>query len=323
LKIGNITLKGKAILAPMAGVSDRSFRSLCTSYGAAYVISEMVSSKGLQYGDRKGKQLMELSPLERPAAIQICGDQPEVMAHAAKQAMEFDPQAIDINMGCPAPKISKSGGGCSLMKQPQLCGEIVAAVKAAVPIPVTVKIRKGWDKTTVNAVEVAGICANAGADAITIHGRTREDMYIPPADWDMIRQVKQAVSVPVIGNGDICTAQDAARMLEETGCDFVMVGRGALGNPWLFSQINAYLSESSAILPPPSVSERMFVMRKHITNLCNHKTEPHGMKEARKHVAWYVKGLRSAAEFRHRAGYLTTLKQLDELIEDIIAVNQS
>ena len=290
MKIGNISFDGKAILAPMAGVSDKSFRELCTSFGAAYVISEMVSSKGLQYSDRKSKELMELSPAERPAAIQIFGDQPEIMAKAAEKAMEFEPQAIDINMGCPAPKISNSGGGCALMKRPDLCGDIVSAVKKAVSVPVTVKIRKGWDKNSINAVEVACIC-------------------------------EQAVSIPVIGNGDINTAQDAAKMIEETGCDMVMVGRGALGNPWIFSQINAYLSDNCTILPPPSIMERMLVMRKHMVALCNHKTEQHGMKEARKHVGWYVKGIHGAAEFRRRAGYLSTLAELDQLIEDIIKEN--
>lgn len=320
MKIGPISLRGRAILAPMAGISDQAFRQLCTRFGAAYVISEMVSSKGLQYSSRKGKELMALSEHERPAAIQIFGDDPAVMAQAAQTAMTFSPQAIDINMGCPAPKISNNGGGCALMKTPALCGDIVAAVKAAVPVPVTVKLRKGWDNTQLNAVEVAQICAQAGADAIAIHGRTRQEMYTPPADWNIIRQIKQAVSVPVIGNGDVTTAQQAADMLEQTGCDMVMIGRGALGNPWLFSQINAHLS-GTPVPPDPSLQERMQILREHITHMCSLKTEHFGMQQARKHVAWYIKGVQGAAEFRRRSGTLTTLADLDCLIRDILAAN--
>ena len=323
MQIGNLTIDGKAVLAPMAGVTDRPFREICRRFGAAYEITEMVSSKALQFQDRKSIELMTLSAAEHPVAIQIFGDDPALMAEAAKKAAAFSPDAIDINMGCPAPKIANSGSGSALMKNPKLCGEIVAAVKQAVDLPVTVKMRKGWSRETVNVVEVAQICEEAGADAICVHGRTRDEMYTPPADWDCIRQVKKAVSVPVIGNGDIYSAQDAARMLEETHCDLVMVGRGALGNPWIFSQINAYTQNSCTILPPPGLSERMLVMLEHIKSLCDCKTEYHGMREARKHVGWYVKGLRGAAEFRRRGGYLETYDELVALVRDIMIENQN
>ena len=322
LKIGNLEINGLAVLAPMAGVADRAFREICTSFGAAYVVTEMVSSKALQFNDKKTGELMELSPAEHPAAIQIFGDEPETMAQAAIKAMAYAPDVIDINMGCPAPKIANNGSGSALMKNPELCGRIVEAVKAAVAVPVTVKIRKGWDSASINAVEVAKICENAGADAITVHGRTRDQMYTPPADWDIIRAVKQAVNVPVIGNGDVDGAQSAAKMLEQTGCDLVMVGRGAMGNPWAFSQINAYLTDSCRILPPPTLSERMLVMLKHVKLICEYKGEARGMCEARKHVGWYMHGLKGAAEFRRRAGYLTGLDELNELVKDIYLMNQ-
>ena len=323
MKLKHCSISGPAALAPMAGVADRAFREICVSFGAAYVTSEMVSSKGLQYQDKKTNQLMQLSDVERPAAIQLFGDDPAIMAQAAIHALRFSPDAIDINMGCPAPKVSNNGCGSALMKKPALCGEIVSAVCQAVPddLPVTVKIRKGWDRNSVNAVEVARICEAAGAAAITVHGRTREQMYQPGADWDIIREVKEAVSVPVIGNGDITSAQDAAKMLETTNCDMVMVGRGALGNPWLFAQINAYLGHG-ALLPAPPLSERMRVMVKHIRLICTYKDELHGMREARKHVAWYLNGLKGAAEFRRRAGTLCTLADLDQLVQDVLAANQ-
>jgi len=321
MKIGNLKIEGFAVLAPLAGVADRAFRETCTQFGASYVVSEMVSSKGLQYNDKKTGSLMTLSDAERPAGIQLFGCEPAVMAEAAKKAMEYAPDIIDINMGCPAPKVSCNGSGSALMKTPQLCGEITAAVKDAVNIPVTVKIRKGWDKNTINAVEVARICEAAGADAITVHGRTREDMYTPPADWDIIRQVKQAVRIPVIGNGDVDSAQAAGRMLEETGCDLVMVGRAALGNPWIFSQINAYLTDSCRILPPPGINERMLVMMRHMKLMCDYKGEHRAMNEARKHVGWYLKGMKNAAAFRRRAGYLETWPELENLVRDILQAN--
>jgi nifR3 family TIM-barrel protein len=322
LKIRNLELSGRAVLAPMAGAGDRAFREICAEFGASYTVSEMVSSKALEFGGEKTRELMELGKTARPAAIQIFGSEPGVMALAAKKAMEFSPDAIDINMGCPAPKITGPGAGSALMKNPALCGEIVAAVAGAVPVPVTVKIRAGWDEKSVNAVEVAKICEQAGAAAVAVHARTRSQMYEPPADWTVIKEVKQAVKIPVIGNGDVTGAQPAALMLEQTGCDAVMVGRAALGNPWIFRQINDYLTESCCIVPPPGVYERMLVMARHVERMCRYKGEKRAMREARKHVGWYLKGLRGAAGFRRRAGSLETRVQLDELIKDVLEENQ-
>ena len=317
LKIGNLEIKGRAALAPMAGAGDRAFREICSAFGAAFTVSEMVSAKALQMGDKKTPQLMELGSA-RPSAIQIFGSEPETMAAAAKQAIEFKPDAIDINMGCPAPKITCSGAGSALMKNPVLCGEIVSAVKDAVNIPVTVKMRSGWDISSINAVKVAKICEKAGASAVTVHARTRAQMYEPHADWNIIKEVKQAVGIPVIGNGDVTGAQQAALMLEKTGCDAVMVGRAALGNPFVFREINAYLTNECRIIPPPEINEKMLVMLKHISLMCKYKGETRAMKESRKHVGWYLKGLRGAAGFRRRTSTLETYAQLEWLVKDVI-----
>ncbi len=316
MKIGNIEFKGKACLAPMAGTADRAFRELCRGYGAAFCVTEMVSSKGIAFNSKKSAELMEISSEERPCGVQIFGDEPKVMAEAAQFAMQFFPEFIDINMGCPAPKISSNGSGSALMKKPDLCGEIVYAVSKAVDIPVTVKIRKGWDEKSVNAVEVAKICENAGASAITVHGRTREQFYQPPADWTIIKKVKESVTIPVIGNGDVTNAEEAGRMIEETNCDMVMVGRAALGNPWIFREINAYFDTDKLIFPP-GPAEKISVMLKHIQKLIEYKGEYIGMREARKHVAWYIKGFKGAAEFRNIAGRLTTFDELIELSKQI------
>lgn len=321
MKIGNLEIKGHACLAPMAGVADRAFRELCMSYGAAYVISEMVSSKGLTMQDKKSKELLYLSDAERPAGAQIFGDDPEIMAKAALKAMEFSPDFIDINMGCPAPKIAGNGGGSALLKNPELIGKIVEKVVEVSPVPVTAKIRIGWDENSINAVEIAKRIEAAGADAITVHGRTKAQMYAPPVSLGEIARVKKAVSIPVIGNGDIVDGKSAKRMLDETGCDFLMVGRGALGNPWIFQCINAYLN-NKAEFTEPTLEEKMNVMLRHISTLCEYKGVRVGMREARKHAAWYIKGIRGAASFRQEIGRLSTMDELQALADRVIASQQ-
>lgn len=322
MKIGNIEINGFAALAPMAGVADFPFRKLCKDFGAGYLIGEMASAKGLSMSDKKTAALLSVTDEERPMAVQLFGCDPEIMAQSAVKSLEYSPDMIDINMGCPAPKVTGGGSGSALMKEPKLCGEIVRAVSESVDIPVTVKIRKGWDKNTITALSVAQQCEENGAKAITIHGRTREQMYAPSADWEIIRQIKKNSSVPIIGNGDVTNALQAAKMYEQTNCDYIMVGRAALGNPWIFAQINAYMNHE-VILPPPTLLERMRVMRGHITALCEYKGEINGMKEARKHVSWYLKGMHGAAKFRECAGRLVTIADLDELIKQVIILSQT
>ncbi len=317
MKIGNFEINGYAALAPMAGVADRACRELCIEFGAAYVVTEMVSSKGLTMHDRKSDTLMVLGETEKPAAVQIFGSDPAIMAEAAKKAAETGCQAVDINMGCPAPKIAGNGGGCALMKDPDLAARITESCANAIDLPVTVKFRAGWDENSINAVEMARLQENAGAAAITIHGRTRKQMYAPPVNLDIIRQVKQAVSIPVIGNGDIVDALSADNMYKTTGCDFIMVGRGALGAPWVFSQINEYL-KSGIILPAPPIEERMDIMIRHIEKLCEYKGEYVGMREARKHSGWYIKGVRGAAALRQEIGSLENIDQLKAVAQKVI-----
>lgn len=312
MKIGNVSIDGYVALAPMAGVADKAFRELCMEFGACYCVSEMVSSKGISYNSAKSAQLMELSEKEHPCAVQIFGNEPETMAAAAQFALQYKPEIIDINMGCPAPKISTNGCGSALMKDPVLCGEIIKAVSSAVCIPVTVKIRKGFDSDHINAVQIASIAQQNGAAAVTVHGRTREQYYSGVVDLDIIKDVKSAVSIPVIGNGDICCADDAKRMYDYTGCDLVMVGRGALGNPWVFENINAYFKSDKQYIP--TFDQKMQVMKRHIENLCEYKGEYIGMKEARAHIPHYLKGFSGAAKLRNDACRVSTLKELYELI---------
>ena len=321
MKLGNLEITEKAALAPLAGVADRAFRELCRGYGAAYTVCEMASAKGISLGDKKSAELLSITPTERPAGSQIFGNAPETMAIAAKKALEYNPDFIDINMGCPAPKVASSGGGALLMKDPVLAADIVKSVAEVSTVPVTVKMRSGWDDNHINAVELAKRCEDAGAAAITVHGRTKVQMYAPPVNTDIIRQVKQAVSIPVIGNGDVVDGISAARLMEETGCDMIMVGRGALGRPWVFSQINAYL-DHEVILPDPPVIERMRVMLKHIEALCEYKGERVGIREARKHAAWYTKGLHGAANYRARIGLISSIEELQQIALELIEQNR-
>lgn len=320
MRIGSVEINGKAALAPMAGVGDRAFRRICVDHGAAYVVGEMVSSKGLCFKSEKSRELLELDESERPAGVQLFGDEPSTMADAARIAMSYRPDIVDINMGCPAPKIAGNRSGSALMRDPELCRRIVQAVKDAVPVPVTVKIRKGYSQNEVNAVEVARACEAGGADAVTVHGRTRDQMYAPPVDWEIIRAVKEAVRIPVIGNGDVTGAKEAAALYEQTGCDLIMVGRGALGAPWVFSQIQAYL-EHGVLLPDPPIARKMQVMYQQIALAASFKGERVALREGRKHASHYMRGLKCAAAFRDACGSLCTLEDLALLCQKVIEAN--
>lgn len=316
IKIGSVEIEKTAALAPMASVADKAYRTVAKQFGACYVVGEMASCKGLCYNDKKTELLLSVSPAERPMAVQLFGSEPEFMYRAVKIAEQFSPDIIDINAGCPMPKITGGGAGCALMRTPQLFAEVVSAAVKATQIPVTVKFRAGWDSGSINAVEIAHIAQECGAAAVTVHGRTREQLYSGTADRSIIKAVKQAVSIPVIGSGDVSSPEDCAAMYGQTGCDLVMIGRGSYGRPWLFGQI-CDMMNGLEIRGEPSLDERIAIMRRHIELLCLDKGESTGMREARRQAAWYVRGLKGAARLRNLCGTLCTRDDLERFIETI------
>jgi tRNA-dihydrouridine synthase B len=313
MRIGNLNIDNPLFLAPMAGITDLAFRRLCKEQGCGVVYTEMVSAKGMYYGSHRTESLMTIHPDEHPIGIQIFGSDPLIMANMAEKISETEADLIDINMGCPAPKIVKNGEGSALLKNPKLVSNIIREVVRASSKPVTVKIRKGWDEGSVNAVDIALIAEESGAAAITVHGRTREQFYSGKADWDIIKAVKARVSIPVIGNGDIFTAQAAIDMKQQTGCDGIMVARGAQGNPWLFRDILS-LQSTGMVPSPPSGEERIDTALRHMDMLVTQKGEKIGVCEMRKHIAWYLKGLKDSGKIRRRINSLTLSVEVKELL---------
>ena len=320
IKIGGITLEKTAALAPMASVADKAYRLMCKKYGAAYLVSEMISAKGLCFGDKKTARLCEIEPEERPYALQLFGEESYYMGKAAYMLGEHKPDVIDINMGCPVPKIVSNGSGSALMKDPERAFEIAKEVVKNAGCPVTVKFRAGWDEQSKNAVEFAKIIEQAGVAAIAVHGRTRMQFYSGKADWDIIKAVKSAVSIPVIANGDVTDGKSAKALYEHTGCDLVMIGRGSYGRPWVFEQVKRYL-ENGEVMPEPDLETKIAVMKEHCELICKYKGEKQGMKEARKNVQWYIKGLRGSAKLRGRCSELVQLSDLEMMIDAIRTEN--
>ncbi len=309
MKIGNVELKNNIFLAPMAGVTDLPFRILCKEMGCGLVYSEMVSAKGILYGSKNTEKLLEVDESERPVAVQLFGNDPEILGAMAKKIEPYNIDIIDVNMGCPAPKIVKNGEGSAVTLNPERVGQIVHSLVTSQKKPVTIKFRKGFDDDHINAVEIAKIAEANGASAVAVHGRTREQFYSGKADWDIIKEVKNAVSIPVIGNGDIVTPEDAKRMFDYTGCDAIMVGRGAQGNPWIFKRIIHYM-ETGEILPEPTAKERVEKALRHAKMLIEYKGEYIGVREMRKHLSWYIKGCSGASELR---GLINTAESYEEM----------
>ncbi len=316
MQIGDVKLENPFILAPMAGVSDMPYRLLCHEMGAALVCTEMISAKAILYNNKNTDKLMETHPDERPVSLQLFGSDPQIMAEIAKRIEERPFDILDINMGCPVPKVVNNGEGSALMKDPTLAGKIIAAVSGAIKKPVTVKIRKGFDSAHVNAAEIARIAQESGAAAVTVHGRTREEYYSGKADWDIIARVKDAVSIPVIGNGDVDCPEKAAQMMEMTGCDGVAIGRAAQGNPFIFKNLIDYSDRGTYEKRPP-MDELARVMRRHLHMEAEHKGEYTATREMRKHIAWYTAGYRGSSHIRAKVNTLETIEELEELISEL------
>ncbi|MBQ2823213.1 MAG: tRNA dihydrouridine synthase DusB [Oscillospiraceae bacterium] len=317
ISIGGVKIEKTAALAPMASVADRAYRGVCKEYGAAYMVSEMISAKGMCYSDRKTEELCTVLESERPYALQLFGEDPEFVGRAAGMLMKYKPDIIDINMGCPVPKIAGNGSGSALMKNPELAAEIVRSTVKNSDVPVTVKFRKGWDENNVNAVEFAVLMEQAGASAVTIHGRTKNQMYQGKADWDIIKKVKDAVKIPVIGNGDVVSPETAEEMYRYTGCDLVMIGRGSYGKPWLFKQIKHYL-ETGEKLPDPTLEERLDAMMHQAEMAVEYKGVRMAMSELRRQCAFYLRGMPGAAALRNRCGSLSCMDDLKAIRDEVL-----
>ena len=320
MKIGDLEIKGYAALAPMAGVADRAMREICVSYGASYTVGELASAKGIVLGDNKSAALLFCDNSVSPAGCQLFGNEPEIMASAAVKALEFSPAFIDINMGCPAPKVAGNGGGSALMRDIPLAESVVKAVVGAVNVPVTVKMRTGWDSESLNAPELAKAVEYAGASAVTVHGRTRKQMYAPPVDYDTVKAVKNAVKIPVIANGDIKDGKSAEFVYDYTGCDFVMVGRAAMGNPFVFAEINAFMSGKEYIRP--NLEERLSVCFKQIELMHKYKDPHNAILESRKHTSWYLSGINGAAALRRLCGEISSLDDIKVIFEKALEQNK-
>lgn len=322
IKIGNVKIEKTAALAPMASVADRAYRLICREYGASYVTSEMVSAKGLCYSDRKTNELCTVTEKERPMAIQLFGNEPEFMERAVEIVSKYNPDIIDINMGCPVPKVVGIGCGSALMRDVKQAAAVVESIVRASSVPVTVKFRKGWDDSSVNAVEFAKAMEASGAEAITVHGRTREQFYTGEADWKIISEVKKNVKIPVIANGDVTDLKSCLDMYEQTGCDLVMIGRGSYGNPFIFKEISSYYKGEE--YTAPTIEEKMSVMLRHIRLILDisEKSEELAIHEARKHAAWYMNGYYASAKFRARCYNLTSYSEAEQLAEEFIRLQR-